>query len=325
MLSKRDLIEDFIDSQSENLSSIELLLLDLEQDHLANINLLLGKVLSVRVAAEMDELEILSDAVLGLEQSLRKIRDYQITLDKELISLLLKAYDYLMALFQAIAADLDNINIEQQFISIESASILQTLEAHLKIQLNPIEKFSEIESIFSLRESIDRVANTYGKQVDLCFMGGDVLLPKLIIKRLPRLLTHLINNAIAHGIELPDVRESVGKPRVGLITLTATTQDNQAVITFVDDGAGIDVERVKDKAIKKGLIDNHRCDQLSKQDVFEFLFHPDFSTKDVRDMIAGTGFGLNIVREELNKIGGNIQVDSVQGQGTTFTLVYHLD
>jgi len=118
------------------------------------------------------------------------------------------------------------------------------------------------------------------------------------------------------------VRQTLGKSPVGQIVVSAFHQDNQTVITFSDDGAGIDLERVKAKAIKKGLITITQAQLLSPDAVYELLYHPDFSTKDERDLRAGTGFGLDIVRTELNKIGGSIFTNSLPGKETMFKIIY---
>jgi chemosensory pili system protein ChpA (sensor histidine kinase/response regulator) len=199
---------------------------------------------------------------------------------------------------------------------------VQTLEAHIAVLTNPTELFSEIEQIFPLQNAAHVAAADYGKQVEVEILDGQVRIPRFLLKRLPRLLTHLLNNAITHGIEMPEVRQSLGKPIAGKLTLTATHEEKQVVISFSDDGAGIDVERVKAKAITKKLITVAAAVHLSDLETYEFLFHPDFSTKDIRDMRAGTGYGLDIVRAELKKIGGSISVRSTPGQGTTFTIIY---
>ena len=202
--------------------------------------------------------------------------------------------------------------------------ILQALESQIEIIKNSTQKFSEIEQIFPLKDAAQRAANDYKKQVEVTISGEEVPLHKTLVKHLPRLLTHLLNNAISHGIELPENRRLAGKHPVGQVVLQASRQNNKAVVSFSDDGAGIDIERVKAKAINKGLITESQAGLLSDVQVYEFLFHPDFSTKDVRDMRAGTGYGLDIVRAELKKIGGNIEVQSIPGRGTTFTMIYSI-
>jgi chemotaxis protein histidine kinase CheA/ActR/RegA family two-component response regulator len=163
----------------------------------------------------------------------------------------------------------------------------------------------------------------YKKQAALRVEGRDTLIDKMILDQLTAPggpLDHLINNAIAHGIELPEVRQNAGKPAVGQITVSAFHQGNQTVISVSDDGAGVDIERVKAKAIEKGLITPSEATSMSRLDVYELLFHPGFSTKDKADDLAGRGVGMDVVLSNLSLIRGTISTDSSLGKGTSFTI-----
>ena len=234
----------------------------------------------------------------------------------------MKIFDILEILIKKIGTPLGLTDREVREIKIKLQPTLQTLDAYIAIALHPIQLFSEIEKIFPLKSAAQNAASEYGKEVEVIIAGGEVPIPKQILKRLPRLITHLLNNAIVHGIESPEIRQAAGKSPRGKIILQASYQENKAVISFSDDGSGINMERVKAKAISKGLLSASKAASIAESDVYEFLFHPDFSTKDIRDMRAGTGYGLDIVRSELHKIGGNIQVSSCPNQGTLFTIAY---
>ncbi|MBW4649992.1 MAG: response regulator [Kastovskya adunca ATA6-11-RM4] len=158
------------------------------------------------------------------------------------------------------------------------------------------------------------------KQAQLQVEGRETLIDKTLLEHLYDPLTHLVNNAITHGIETPDVRRDKGKPACGRITLRAFHQGNQTVISVSDDGAGIDPERVRAKAIEKGLISKQAAKNLSNLDLYDFLFHPGFSTKDQVDDFSGRGVGMDVVRTSLSEIRGNISIDSTLGKGTTFTV-----
>ncbi|MFN6211594.1 MAG: response regulator [Microcystis sp.] len=158
------------------------------------------------------------------------------------------------------------------------------------------------------------------KQAKLKVEGGDVLIDKMILEHLNSPMTHLVNNAITHGIESPQERMDKGKPALGTISVRAFLQGNQTVITVSDDGAGIDADRVKRKAIEKGLIGDREAEHLSPQEVYELLFHPGFSTKDQADDFAGRGVGLDVVRICLIDVRGTVTIDSVLGKGSTFTI-----
>jgi chemotaxis protein histidine kinase CheA/DNA-binding response OmpR family regulator len=171
-----------------------------------------------------------------------------------------------------------------------------------------------------LPRAIREVSIRLNKQAKLYVEGKDVLIDKMILEQLYNPMTHLVNNAIAHGIETPEERVKNGKPAEGRVTVRAFIQGNQTVITVSDDGAGINPERVKFKAIEKGLITQAQARALSKQEVYDFLFHPGFSTKDKADDFAGRGVGLDVVYTNLSEIRGTVSIDSAIGKGTTFTI-----
>lgn len=171
-----------------------------------------------------------------------------------------------------------------------------------------------------LPRAIREVSMRLNKQAKLYVEGKDVLIDKMILEQLYNPMTHLVNNAIAHGIETPEERLKNGKPPEGRVTVRAFIQGNQTVITVSDDGAGINPERVKFKAIEKGLITQAQARTLSKQEVYDFLFHPGFSTKDKADDFAGRGVGLDVVYTSLSEIRGTVSIDSAIGKGTTFTI-----
>jgi chemotaxis protein histidine kinase CheA/ActR/RegA family two-component response regulator len=159
-----------------------------------------------------------------------------------------------------------------------------------------------------------------GKQARLEIEGRDTLVDKGILERLYDPMTHLVNNAIYHGIESPEVRQALGKPPEGTIKIRAFYQGSQTIISITDDGGGIDPERVKAKAIQKGTVSADSAANLSRQDIYGLLFLSGFSTQDVADELAGRGVGMDVVRTSLDEIRGAINTDSTVGQGTTFTI-----
>ncbi len=171
-----------------------------------------------------------------------------------------------------------------------------------------------------LPRAIREVSMKLNKQVKLQVEGREVLVDKMILEHLYNPMTHLVNNAITHGIESPEVRRKKGKPAEGKITIRAFLQGNQTLIMVSDDGAGIDAERVKQKAVEKGLMSQLDVNLLTEQEVYELLFHAGFSTKDKADDFAGRGVGLDVVRTSLLDIRGSVTIDSVLGQGTTFNI-----
>jgi chemosensory pili system protein ChpA (sensor histidine kinase/response regulator) len=160
----------------------------------------------------------------------------------------------------------------------------------------------------------------FGKQVDLQVDGRETLIDRMILEHLTDPLTHLVNNAIAHGIETPEERQAKGKPPTGKITISTFHQGNQTIISIADDGAGIDTEKVKNKAIQKGLITAAQAQSMSRLDIYDLLLLPGFSTRDKADDLAGRGVGMDVVNTKLNEIRGVVSTDSTLGKGTTFTI-----
>ncbi len=171
-----------------------------------------------------------------------------------------------------------------------------------------------------LPRAVRDISMKVGKQAELIIEGRDTLIDKMILEQLYDPMTHLVNNAITHGIEDPAIRLAAGKPAVGRITIRAFHQGNQTIISVADDGAGIDVDRVKLKAVEKGLLTAEDARTISRLDMYDILFHPGFSTKDQADDFSGRGVGMDVVRTSLSEIRGVINTDSTPGRGTSFTI-----
>ncbi len=158
------------------------------------------------------------------------------------------------------------------------------------------------------------------KQAELKVEGQDTLVDKMILEQLYDPMTHLVNNAMTHGIETPEVRQKAGKNPLGRIQIKAFHQGNQTIISVGDDGAGIDPEVIRRKIVEKKLISAAEAQKLSRIDLYDYLFHAGFSTKDQADELAGRGVGMDVVRTKLNDIRGTVGIDSTLGKGTTFTI-----
>ncbi|MCP2728282.1 hybrid sensor histidine kinase/response regulator, partial [Limnofasciculus baicalensis] len=171
-----------------------------------------------------------------------------------------------------------------------------------------------------LHRAVRDISMKLGKEAQLSVDGRESLIDKMILEHLNDPMTHLVNNALTHGIETPDIRKAAGKPAVGQIVLNAFHQGNQTVISISDDGAGIDPERIRRKAIEQKLITPAEAKTLTRLDLYDFLFHPGFTTKDQADDFSGRGVGMDVVRTSLSEIRGDIYIDSTLGKGTTFTI-----
>ncbi|MDA0211180.1 MAG: response regulator [Cyanobacteria bacterium FC1] len=168
--------------------------------------------------------------------------------------------------------------------------------------------------------AVRRIAMDLKKQAEILIEGRETLIDKMIQEQLFDPMTHLINNAMTHGIETPEERMRAGKSPVGKIMVRAFHQGNQTVISVSDDGAGINPERVKMKALEKRLITPEEAKSMTRLDVYDLLFRPGFSTKDQADSFSGRGVGMDVVRTSLRDIRGVINTDSTLGKGTTFTI-----
>ncbi len=171
-----------------------------------------------------------------------------------------------------------------------------------------------------LSRAVRDAAKSAGKQVDLDLSGSETELDNNIIQQISDPLVHLVRNSVAHGVERPDHRIVAGKTELGKVSLRAYHRGNHIYIEVEDDGQGIDYERVKLSAIERGLVSAETADRLTERDLREMLFHPGFTTAPVKTELAGRGVGLDVVRANLNALNGEIDIQSVRGQGTKFTL-----
>lgn len=162
------------------------------------------------------------------------------------------------------------------------------------------------------------LAKQSGKQIHLEIIGTTTQVDRDILDKLEAPLTHMLRNAIAHGIEFPSDRQTVGKSPEGTITLEATHRAGMLSVTVSDDGVGIDLEQLRQSVVNKGLTTTELAAQLSDAELLEFLFLPGFSTANQVNEIAGRGVGLDIAKSMVQEVGGLLRVSSELGQGTRF-------
>jgi chemotaxis protein histidine kinase CheA/DNA-binding response OmpR family regulator len=210
-----------------------------------------------------------------------------------------------------------------QFVVDETDKVTQALRqvtSQLQEGMNSSRMIAFGQTTDRLPRAIREISRQLKKQVELQVEGKDVLIDKMIVENLYNPMTHLVNNAITHGIETPEERSKLGKSVTGTLSIRAFLQGNQTVIAISDDGAGIDPERVKAKAVEKNLLTWAQAQNLSKQEVYDLIFHAGFSTKDQADDFAGRGVGMDVVSTDLKKIRGTIGIESKVGKGTIFTI-----
>lgn len=164
------------------------------------------------------------------------------------------------------------------------------------------------------------LAQSQGKQVRLELTGQDVKIDKAMVESLSDPLLHMIRNSVDHGIETPDERRAVGKPEEAVIRVQAEQQGARVVIRVIDDGRGIDPEKVRRKAVERGLVREEDSLGMGIDEILKFIFRPGFSTAEVVTETSGRGVGMDVVRTNIMRLGGNIHLDSNVGRGTSFAM-----
>jgi len=195
-----------------------------------------------------------------------------------------------------------------------SVSELQNLMMNIRmIPLNHI--FNRLPRV------VRDVAQYDGKEVEFVMEGGETELDRSVMDGLNDPLLHLIRNSVNHGIESPEAREAAGKSRKGFVKLAAHRDRDNVIIEIIDDGAGINVEKIKKKAVEKGFVTQEGADLLTDDQAIELLFQPGFSTADKITDISGRGVGLDVVRKSIEALKGTIRVESTFGKGSRFELL----
>jgi two-component system chemotaxis sensor kinase CheA len=188
-------------------------------------------------------------------------------------------------------------------------------ESVMKTRMQPI------ENIWAKFPRIVRdVSRELGKKIQLVMEGNETELDRTIIEAIKDPLTHIIRNSMDHGIERPEVRVQAGKPEEGLLVLRAFHEGGQVIIEIMDDGGGINANRVKHKAVEKGLITAESAARMGDHEVFNLIFAPGFSTAEKVTNVSGRGVGMDVVKTNIEKIGGSVDILSEAGQGTTLKI-----
>jgi two-component system chemotaxis sensor kinase CheA len=164
------------------------------------------------------------------------------------------------------------------------------------------------------------LSNELGKKIDLEMQGAETELDRQVLDLIKDPLTHMVRNSADHGLESPEQRRALGKPEHGRIRLSAYHEGGHIIIQIADDGHGLDTDRIKAKAIAKGLVSESEVEKLSEAQIHKFIFAPGFSTAAKITNVSGRGVGMDVVRNNIDQIGGTIDVKSVAGAGLSFTI-----
>ena len=164
------------------------------------------------------------------------------------------------------------------------------------------------------------LARAQNKKIDFIIKGKEIKLDRTILEEIGDSLVHLLRNAVDHGIETPERRAELGKRETGTITITASRQENFALIKIEDDGRGIDTSEILRVALKKGIISRESAEQLQEKEVMQLIFAPGFSTSGIITDISGRGIGMDVVKNRVECLGGSVKVESKPGMGSRFEL-----
>ena len=227
---------------------------------------------------------------------------------------LLEEYGSMGTMFDSYEAELKQITGRFRSYTQNLGTIAGELqEGVMKIRMVPINQ------IFSRFPRVVRdLQRDLNKKINLVIEGEDTELDKSVVEDLLDPIMHCVRNSVDHGIEAPAVRKAAGKPEEGTVFLKASNEGNMIVIEIKDDGAGIDAEKVRAKAIERGLI--HPDKFLTEQEVHQLIMQPGFSTADKISNISGRGVGLDVVKTMISNLKGNISVNSTKGKGTSFII-----
>ena len=230
------------------------------------------------------------------------------------VSELIIAKNSLVSLSANNGASMQNQSYQEQIEYLERITT-GLHESVMKVRMVPIE--SVVNKFPRMIRDLSRNLN---KKMDLIMTGEETELDRTVVDQIGDPLQHLLRNSADHGLESAELRKERGKPETGTITLKAFQEGNNVIIEVGDDGNGIDTEAVKTKAIERGLVTPEQAENLSQKEIIDFLFMPSFSmAKKITD-ISGRGVGLDVVKSNIEALGGDVEVKSVYGEGSTFTV-----
>ncbi len=230
------------------------------------------------------------------------------------VSELIIAKNSLVSISSTEGGSFDNQTFHEQIEYLERITT-GLHESVMKVRMVPIES-----TVNKFPRMIRDLSRKLGKPMELYMSGEETELDRTVVDQIGDPLQHLLRNSADHGIESPEVRKERGKPEQGSIFLNAFQEGNNVIIQVRDDGNGIDTDKVKAKAVERGIVSPEEAENLSKKDIINFLFMPSFSmAKEITD-ISGRGVGLDVVKSNIEALGGDVEVKSEFGKGSVFTV-----
>ena len=258
--------------------------------------------------------------VIGLLHEVERLREVRLRLEERRREL-----ERTLALLDRLGIQSETAESRAMLLSVrrslvadgeEAADIVASMEDSLKaISTMPMRTVLE-----PLRRAVRDLTRQSGKLANLSVVGAEVSLDRRVIESLRSPLVHLVRNAVDHGLESPDVRESRGKHREGALTIRVEQQGNMLFIEVADDGNGLDVQRIREAAQRRNIASADELAAMGPAQVHQLIFRPGFSTRTEVSEVSGRGVGLDIVRNQIQSLQGHVEVQSVPGQGTRFIL-----
>ncbi len=230
------------------------------------------------------------------------------------VSELIIAKNSLVSISSSEATSFQNQSFNEQIEYLERITT-NLHESVMKVRMVPIES-----TVNKFPRMIRDLSRQLGKKMELYMTGEETELDRTVVDQIGDPLQHLLRNSADHGLEANDVRVQRGKPEVGSIFLNAYQEGNNVIIKVGDDGNGIDVEAVKNKAIERGTITAEQAENMTQKEIINLLFLPSFSMAKKISDISGRGVGLDVVKSNIEALGGDVEVQTVLGEGTTFTV-----
>ncbi|MGB9715090.1 MAG: chemotaxis protein CheA [Thermodesulfovibrionales bacterium] len=211
----------------------------------------------------------------------------------------------------------DDPHVESLF---ETVSFLDRITSDMHISVMRM-RMQPIQKVFSKFPRLVRdLSSSMGKDISFSISGEDTEVDKSVIEHIGDPLVHIIRNAIDHGIEPPEERRKKGKPEKGIVSISAYQKGNQIVIEVKDDGRGLDASRIKRKAVEKNLITEDEAQRMSDESAINLIFLPGFSTAEVATEISGRGVGMDVVKTNISKLNGSVEVKTKKDIGTSFII-----
>ena len=281
-------------------------------------------VAGLKIDQRLKQVEEVSTALEEINREWLKIREAKTNLthvgEDSAIQVLLKLLDENQESLRTLSASVGELKRGFSSDALHLSRVANDVgEGVMKVRMLPV------GSLFDAFPRLVRdIARTQGKEVELLLEGGETELDRKVLEEIKDPLIHLLRNAVDHGMETPEERQMAGKPRIGTISVKAFQKGNNIVIQVADDGGGINRRQVKQSAVRNNIITEDEAERMSDDEALRLIFASGLSTKAAVTDISGRGVGMDVVRQNVEALHGQVNVESNIGEGTTFTLTLPL-